>query len=70
MDPDFPFHEDFLLNDDRLRPVNTPTTRARAVEMERLHVLANQCQEREILTPAYRDTIFLRLVEWAQSQRH
>jgi len=42
--PDFAFHEDFLLNDDRLRSVNTPTARARAVEMERLHVLATQCQ--------------------------
>ena len=41
VDPDFAFHEDFLLNDDRLRPVNTPTARARAVEMERLHVLAH-----------------------------
>ena len=70
MDPDFAFHEDVLLNDDRLRPVNTPTTQARAVEMERLHTLATQCQEREILTPAYRDGIFQRLVEWAQSQSH
>jgi len=70
VDPDFAFHEDVLLNDDRLRPVNTPTTRARAVEMERLHILATQCQQREILTPAYWDGIFLRLVEWAQSQSH
>jgi len=70
MDPDFAFHEDVLLNVDRLRPVNTPTTRARAVEMERLHVLATQCQEREMSTPAYRDGIYLRLVEWAQSQSH
>ena len=70
VDPDFAFHEDVLINDDRFKPVDTPTTRARAVEMERLHVLATQCQEREILTPAYRDEIFLRLVEWAQSQGH
>ena len=70
MDPDFAFHEDVLLNDDRLRPVKTPTTRARAVEMERLHALATQCQEREILTSEYRDGIFQRLVEWAQSQSH
>ena len=70
VDPDFAFHEDVLLNDDKLRPVNTPTTRARTVQMERLRVLATRCQEREMLTPAYRDEIFLRLVEWAQSQSH
>ena len=70
MDSDFAFHEDVLLNDDRLRLVNTPTTQARAVEMERLHALATQCQEREILTPAYPDGIFPRLVEWAQSQSY
>ena len=33
IDPDFAFHEDVLINDDRFRPVDTPTTRARAVEM-------------------------------------
>ena len=70
VDPDFAFHEDVLVNEDRLRPVNTPTTLARTVEMERLHVLATQSQEREITTPAYRDGIFLRLVEWVQSQSH
>ena len=70
MDPDFAFHEEVLLNDDRLKPVNTPTTRARAVEMERLHVLATQCQQRADLAPLYRDETFLRLVEWAQSQSH
>jgi len=59
---DFAFHEDVLLNDDRFRPVNTPTTRAGAVEMKRHRVLATQCQEREILIPAYRDRIFLRPV--------
>ena len=70
MDPDFAFHEDVLLNDDtRLKPVNTPTTRARAVEMARLHVLASECQQREALAPAYEEDTFLRLVEWAQSQR-
>ena len=30
-DPDFAFHEDVLINNDRFRPVDTPTTRARAV---------------------------------------
>ena len=69
-DSDFAFHEDVLLNDDRLRLVNTPTTQARAVEMERLHASATLCQEREILTPAYPDGIFPRLVEWAQSQSY
>ena len=70
MDPDFAFHEEVLLNDDRLKPVNTPTTRARAVEMERLPVLATQCQQRADLAPLYREETFLRLVEWAQSQSH
>ena len=32
MDPDFAFQENVLLNDDRLRAVNTPNTRARVVE--------------------------------------
>ena len=64
-DPDFAFHEDVLINDDRFKPVNTPTTWARAVEMERLHVLASQCRQREPLAPAY---TFLRMVEWAESQ--
>ena len=31
-DPDFAFHEDVLINNDRFRPVDTPTTRARAME--------------------------------------
>ena len=70
MDPDFAFHEDVLLNDDRLKPVNTPTTRARAVEMERLHVLASESQQTEALAPAFREETFLRLVQWAQSLRH
>ena len=70
IDPDFAFHEDVLINDDRFRPVDTPTTRARAVEMERLHVLATQCQQREALAPAYWEETFLRLVEWAQSRGH
>ena len=70
VDPDFAFHEDVLINDDRFKPVDTPTTRARAVEMERLHVLSGQCQQQEILTPAYREQTFLRLLEWAQSQHH
>ena len=59
IDPDFAFHEDVLINDDRFRPVDTPTTRARAVEMERLHVLATQCQQREALAPAYWEKPFL-----------
>ena len=51
-------------------PVDTPTTRARAAEMERLHVLANQCKQREDLAAAYSEETFLRMVEWAQSQGH
>ncbi|XP_073231632.1 uncharacterized protein [Porites lutea] len=70
-DPDFAFHEDVLINNDRFRPVDTPTTRARAVEIERLHALATQCRQRRVLAPAYREETFLGLVEWAQSQsRH
>ena len=70
-DPDFAFHADFLINEDRFKPVDTPTTRARAVEMERLRVLANQCKQREDLIAAYSEETFLRMVEWAQSQdRH
>ena len=45
-DPDFAFHEDVLINNDRIRPVDTPTTRAREVEIERVHVLATQCRQR------------------------
>ena len=69
-DPDFAFHEGVLINNDRLRPVDTPTTRARAVEIERLRVLATQCWQRRVLAPAYREETFLRLIEWAQSQSH
>ena len=69
-DPDFAFHEDVLINNDRFRPVDTPTIRARAVEIERLHVLATQCRQRRVLAPAYREQTFFRLVEWAQSQDH
>ena len=69
-DPDFAFHEDVLINTDRFRPVDTPTTRARAVEIERLHVLATQSRQRRVLAPAYREETFLRLIEWAQSQSH
>ena len=55
-DPDFAFNETVvLINDDRFNPVNTPTTRARAVEMERLHVLATECQQRDALAPAYQE---------------
>ena len=56
-DPDFAFHED------RFKPANTPTTRAREVEMEMLYALASQCQQRETLAPAYWDGTFLRMVE-------
>ena len=70
VDPDFTFHKDVLIDDDRFKPVDTPTTRARTVEMERLHVLCGQCQQQEILKPAYREQTFLRLLEWVQSQRH
>ena len=38
-DPDFAFHEDVLINNNRFRPVDTPTTRAREMEIERLHIL-------------------------------
>ena len=68
IDPDFAFHEDVLINDDRFKPVDTPTTRAGAVEMERLYVLTTQCQQREALAPASWEERFLRLVEWAQSR--
>ena len=68
-DPDFAFHEDVLINNDRFRPVDTPTTRARAVEIKRLHVLATQCRQRRVLAPPYREEAFLRLEEWAQSSR-
>ena len=54
-DPDFAFHEDVLLNDGKLKPVNTPTTRARQTEIQRLHLLANQCQEKEAFSPAYQE---------------
>ena len=69
-DPDFAFHDDVLLNDDRLKLVNTPTTQARQTEMQRLHSLANQCQEMEAFSSAYQEETFIRLVEWAESQSH
>ena len=52
-DPDFAFHEDVLLIDDRLKLVNTPTTQARQTEMQRLRLLANQFKEMEAFLPAY-----------------
>ena len=52
-DPDFAFHEDVLLNDDRLKLVNTPTTQARQREMKGLRLLANQCKEMEAFSLAY-----------------
>ena len=68
-DPDFAFHEDVLINNDRFRAVDTPTTRA--VEIERLHVLATQCRQRRVLASQHiGKKTFLRLVEWAQSQSH
>ena len=69
-DPDFASNEAVLINEDRFSSVNTPTTRARAVEMERLHVLAIECQQRDALAPAYQEQTFLRLMEWAQSRIH
>ena len=39
-DPDFVFHEDILINNDRFRPVDTPTTGARAMETACLSNLA------------------------------
>ena len=65
-DPDFAFHEDVLINNDKFRPVDTPTTRA--VEIERLHALATQSRQRRVLALAYREETFLGLLEWAQSQ--
>ena len=70
MDPKFAFHKDVLINEDRFKNVDTPTTQARSVKMERLHVLAGQCQQQEILTPGYQYQTSLRLLEWAQSQSH
>ena len=52
-DPDFAFHEDVLLNDVRLKLVNTPTTQARQREIQGLRLLANQCQEMETFSLAY-----------------
>ena len=52
-DPDFAFHEDVLLNDDRLKLVNTPTTQARQTEMQGLCLLANQGKEMEAFSLAY-----------------
>ena len=69
-DPDFAFHEDVLLNDDRLKLVNTPTTQARQTEMQRLCLLVNQCKEMEAFSQAYQEETFIRLVEWAESQSH
>ena len=54
-DPGFAFHEDFLINDDRFKPVDTPTTRC-------LFVL--------FLAATYSEETFLKMVEWAQSQGH
>ena len=52
-DPDFAFHEDVLLNNDRLKLVNTPTTQARQTEMQGLRLLANQFKEMEAFSLAY-----------------
>ena len=53
LDPDFAFHEEDLLNYDRLKLVNTPTTQARQREMQGLRLLANQCKEMEAFSLAY-----------------
>ena len=50
--------------------MDTPTTRAKTVEMERLRVLENQCKKREELIAAYSEEAFISKVEWAQSQGH
>ena len=39
-DPDFAFHEDVLLNDEKLKLVNTPTTQARQTERDAKAALA------------------------------
>lgn len=67
-DPDFAFHEGVLINADRFRPVNTPTTQARCKEMDRLHSLSVECHNRETLAAAYQEETFNRLVHWAQSR--
>lgn len=59
-----------LVSDDRFKPANSPTPRARVVEMERLHLLASQCRQRKTLAPANREETFLTMVEWAESQGH
>ena len=69
-DPDFPWNEAVLINEDRFSPVDTPTTRARAVEMERRHVLATECHQRDAFATAYQEQAFLRLMEWDQSRIH
>ena len=67
-DPDFAFHEDVFINEDRFHPVNTPTTtRARSAEIERLKSLALECRSRESLARAYDESTFQRLVDWVQS---
>ena len=69
-DPDFAFHKDVLLNNDRLKLVNTPTTQAGQTEMKGLRLLANQCKKMEAFSLAYKEETFTRLVEWAESQSH
>ncbi|XP_028513165.1 uncharacterized protein LOC110233251 [Exaiptasia diaphana] len=67
-DPDFAFHQDVLINEDRFREVNTPTTRSRAAEIERLRRLSVECRGRESLARAYEELTFERLLNWAQSR--
>ena len=57
-----------MFYNEKLKLVITSTTRARQTEVQRLHLLANQCQETEAFSPAYQEETFLRLVELAESQ--
>ncbi|EDO32927.1 predicted protein [Nematostella vectensis] len=69
-DPDFAFHEGVLVNEDRFRAVDSRTTRARTFEMERLHRLSEQCQQRHEFAPAYRRDTFMELLQWADEYNH
>ena len=55
---------------EKLKLVITPTTRTRQTEVQRMHLLAYQCQETEAFSPAYQEETFVRLVELAESQSH
>ncbi|CAH3020553.1 unnamed protein product [Porites evermanni] len=55
-DPDFVFHEDILINNDRFRPVDTPTTRARAMETACLSNLAAEKAQQHERRWSFHDT--------------